>query len=192
MSNDPDPKREPDTPAPRGGFFRRNWDSIRICLLFGLFLGGLWALRWWGPVDQNVIQPFTHFVAFVSEKILDVLGFETTRDGIKVTMSDLSLEIMEECNGVPALLIYLAAVLAHSAGFSQKVLGVLIGVPAIFIVNEVRIISLFFARKYLSFGAFEMLHVYVWQTIIIIFSLLLWLYWAERVVRRAGPKAPAA
>ncbi|MBI1854195.1 MAG: exosortase H [Planctomycetes bacterium] len=189
MSPDPEPNAEAADAARRKR--QRNWESVRICVLFGFFIAALWLLRSWGPVDRGVIQPFTNFVAAVSQWILAALGFDSTRNGTMVSMNDVSLNIMEECNGVPALLIYLAAVFAYSASVRQKAMGVLIGVPAIFLINEVRVISLFFARKYFSLHVFEALHVYVWQTIIILFSLLLWLYWAERFVRRAGPKAPA-
>jgi exosortase H (IPTLxxWG-CTERM-specific) len=183
---------EPEDSSPRPGFFRRNKESIRICVLFGFFIGVLHLLRWWQPVDEAVIQPFTNFVAVASDFILSLFGFETARNGTTVRMGDVALNIMEECNGVPALLIYLAAVLAYPSRLPQKVMGIVIGIPAIFVVNEIRVLSLFFAAKYLSFGVFETLHVYVWQTIIILFSVLLWLYWAERFVRRAGQKAPQA
>jgi exosortase H (IPTLxxWG-CTERM-specific) len=187
----PEPEPKPSGDDAKARARSRNWESIRICLLFGFFIAALWLLRSWGPVDRGVIEPFTNFVAAVSQGILHLLGFDSTRSGTLVSMDDVSLNIMEECNGVPALLIYLAAVLAYSATLKQKAVGVALGIPAIFVINEIRVISLFFARRYFSIHVFEALHVYVWQTIIILFSLLLWLYWAERFVRRAGPKAPA-
>jgi exosortase H (IPTLxxWG-CTERM-specific) len=182
MSPEPDPAA---AEAPRDGALRRHWGSLRVALLFGFFIGALYALRMWGPVDRHVIQPFTHFVAVVSHWMFALFGFETSRDGTLVGMGEINLNIMEECNGVPAILIYVAAVLAHSARLVQKAIGIGIGLAAIFLVNQVRVISLFFAMKYWP-GIFEALHVYVWQTVIIVFALLLWLYWAERFVRRAG------
>jgi exosortase/archaeosortase family protein len=81
--------------------------------------------------------------------------------------------------------IFVAAVLAYPCRIKYKILGVLFGIVTIYAVNLVRTVSLFFIGT--SFGpdsrAFDIAHFIVWQSLVIIISIALWLLWAQKLVR---------
>ena len=61
--------------------------------------------------------------------------------------------------------------------------GVLVGVLGLFALNQLRIVSLYFAGIHTP-DLFEMLHLEVWQMLFIAASVGLWLAWAAWVLRR--------
>ena len=61
----------------------------------------------------------------------------------------------------------------------------MIGVIAVQGLNVVRVISLFYLGQW-SFGAFEFAHLYVWQALIMLDVLIVWLLWV-RTLPRAVP-----
>ncbi len=186
------PDSEPsETPEPSDGGSgpptgRGRSDSLRVGIAFGVCIVGLYLLRWWEPIDLHVIEPFTLFIATLTRWTLGPFGGEVAQEGTIVAFDGVRLNILEECNGVPAIIVFVSAILAYPASIRLKAIGLALGMPAIFVVNQVRVLSLFFAHRFLSKQVFDLLHEYVWQFVIIIFSVLLWIYWAERFVRRDG------
>lgn len=195
--NEPESPTPEDTPesAPKADTAedpaRRN-DSARIGILFMVFILGLYLLRWWEPVDLWVIEPMTMFIATLARVTLGLTGAVVSQDGTIVGYGGIHLNILEECNGVPAMIVFLAAILAYPAPISRKILGIVIGIPAIFALNQVRVTSLFLVYKHMSPRLFDLMHIYVWQFVVITFAVLLWLYWAERFVRRHRPEGTAS
>jgi exosortase/archaeosortase family protein len=96
------------------------------------------------------------------------------------------------CNGAFATAILLSGIIAYPSRIREKLTGILIGIPAIFAINQLRVISLFLlGRKYP--GVFEEVHVYVWQPIIIIFAILVWDFWSRNFVRKDKvPQSPVS
>jgi len=189
-AGDSDPiSPEPSRNAPR---HRSGLESARIGVLFLVSIVGLYLVRWWGPVDEHVVQPFTLFIATLARVLLGLFGSAVTQEGTIVSFGGVSLNILDECNGVPAIIVFLSAILAYPAPLRSKLLGLAIGLPAIFVLNEVRVLSLFLAVRYFSPEVFQILHEYAWQFVIILFAVLLWLYWAERFVPKPRPEGPPA
>lgn len=187
MSDREEPNSDPDQPneenpspgAPSddpGSKRRRQWESIRVLLLYGACIGGLFGLRYVPFVQTEILDPYTSFVAWSASSIIDFFS-EVERDGLVLSGPHFSLVIMEECNGVAALLIFLAAVLAHHVSWKFKLLGIALGVPAIYAFNLIRVISLFYLRWHWP-ALFDLMHLYVWQALVIFFAIFTWLYWA--------------
>jgi exosortase/archaeosortase family protein len=77
------------------------------------------------------------------------------------------------------MLIFLSAVLAFPAPWTSKAVGLVLGVVAIQLVNLVRVVALFLTGVYLP-DFFDSSHTVVWQSIVILFGVLLWIFWANR------------
>lgn len=98
----------------------------------------------------------------------------------------MSFELLNGCNGVWASIIFVSAVLAFPSPLLKKLLGVVAGFSAIFVLNLIRVVSLYLIIRHFP-GAFEGAHVYVWQSIVIGAAVVLWLLWAQRAAIPAGP-----
>ena len=61
-------------------------------------------------------------------------------------------------------------------------LGLAIGVIAVQGLNVVRVITLFYLGQW-NFSVFEFAHQYVWQALIMLDVLIVWLLWVRTVPR---------
>ncbi|HEY7213335.1 MAG TPA: exosortase H [Thermoanaerobaculia bacterium] len=178
------------TPASDVPFWRRNRRELTFLILFLVLLGGgftLISLNW---VNDHAVEPFTAAVARASGVALNLLGQGVTMQGTVIRNSRFSVNIRNGCNGVEAMLIFLAAVLAFPATWRSRLAGLALGILAIQIVNLVRVVALFLTGVYFP-RIFESSHTVIWQTIVILFGVLLWIFWANRFATRAAPAEPA-
>jgi exosortase H (IPTLxxWG-CTERM-specific) len=159
------------------------WALLKIYILFGLALVFFFLLFASSFFSKKVLEPFTTFVAFASSKILNVFGSWTYVSGTNLSSKDFGIDIVYGCNGVFATAILVSGIIAYPCRIREKLIGILIGIPAIFAINQVRVISLFLLGKRYP-GVFEGVHVYVWQPIIILFAVLVWDFWARNFVKK--------
>ena len=151
---------------------------IRFFILFTVLLVGLFTLEILQPAEEYVILPFTSFIADVSVWILQIFddSVESYKNVIRNSVTGFGVRIERGCNGVEAVIILFAAIFSFPAPFKNKIIGFVIGFFAIQILNLVRIISLFYLGQW-NQVAFEWFHLYLWQALIILDALVVWLIW---------------
>jgi len=158
-------------------------ELVKIYLLFAVTVFCLFLLLNYKPFHSKVVEPFTAFIAFSASKTLNLLGTWTSVSGTNLSSRDFGINIVDGCNGVFATAILLAGIIAYPSRIKEKLIGILIGIPAIFIINQLRVISLFYLGRTHP-TVFEEVHVYVWQPIIIVFAILVWDFWARNFVQK--------
>lgn len=186
--------RKRETPSPRPSsspeepFWRRNRREITFLVLFLVLLGGGFTLISVNWVNDHVIEPFTAAIAQVSGGILGLLGQKVTMNGTIITNARFAVNIRNGCNGVEAMLIFLSAVLAFPAPWRSRLSGLALGILAIQLINLVRVVSLYLTGAYFP-RIFDASHTVIWQSVVILFGVLLWVFWANRL---PAPDEPAA
>ena len=181
LSSPSPPRAAP--PAPATSWRRRHRPEIRFLALFVLLLGGGFALVSLRSVNDHAIEPFTAGIARASGAALDLLGQHTSLAGTVIRSPRFAVNIRNGCNGVETMLIFLAAVLAYPARWRARLAGLALGIAAIQAVNLVRVVALFLTGVYLP-RLFDTSHTVVWQTLVILFGVLLWISWASRFAAR--------
>ena len=171
---------EPST-APAG--WRAYRQEIRFLALFLLLLAGSFTLLAWTPVNDAVVEPFTAGVARASGTVLNLLGQGTTMSGTVIRSPRFAVNIRNGCNGIETMLIFGAAVLAFPAAWRARLIGFGLGMIAIQAINLVRVVALFLTGAYLP-SLFDSSHTVIWQTLVILCGVLLWIYWANRFAGR--------
>jgi len=73
-------------------------------------------------------------------------------------------------------------VLAFPAPWKNKLIGLAAGVVAVQGLNIVRVISLFYLGQW-NYKVFEWAHLYVWQALIMLDVLVVWLVWVRTLPR---------
>ncbi|HEX6903695.1 MAG TPA: exosortase H [Thermoanaerobaculia bacterium] len=169
-------------------FWRRNRRELTFLILFVVILGGSFTLISLNWVNDHVVEPFTAGVARASGAALDLLGQNVRMDGTIIRSSRFAVNIRNGCNGVEAMLIFLAAVLAFPAPWKARLAGLALGFVAIQAVNLVRVVALFLTGAYFP-KLFDTSHTVIWQTVVILFGVLLWIFWANRFTARREPAA---
>lgn len=148
----------------------------------------LFAIEISKPAQQHFVLPFTAAIADVSVALVKLVDSEVDASGkiIRSTANGFAVEIQPGCNGVEALIILFAAIFAFPAPWRYKLIGFGVGFIAIQGLNLVRIISLFYLGQY-SLTAFTWFHLYLWQALIILDALVVWLIWLRRMPRPSAP-----
>ena len=151
---------------------------IRFFVLFTVLLVGLFTLEILQPAEKYVILPFTSFIADISVWIIQAFddNVMSISNVIRDKTTGFGVRIERGCNGVEAVIILFAAIFSFPSPFKHKVIGFLIGFVAIQALNLVRIVSLFYLGQW-NQVAFEWFHLYLWQALIILDALVVWLVW---------------
>lgn len=155
-----------------------NGVMVRFSILFLVLLVGLFVLCLLPPVERAFVDPFTAGLAQVCTWLVSAFDTDVVTMGkeIRSTGNGFAISIERGCNGIEAMIVLTAAVLAFPSTWKQKLVGLAIGFVAIQALNVVRIISLFYLGQW-SYTAFEWFHLYIWQALIILDALVVWLIW---------------
>ena len=107
------------------------------------------------------------------------------------TSSGFGVSIEPGCNGVEAFIVLCAALVAFPASWMSRLKGLAAGFIAIQALNVVRVISLFYLGQW-SRPAFQFAHEYLWQGLIMLDVLAVWLIWVRLVAPPpgSGPDTP--
>lgn len=157
---------------------------LRFFVIFFVLLIGLFTLEILQPTEKYVILPFTGLIADISVWLVLLFDDNVVATGnvIRDTASGFGVSIERGCNGLEAVIILFAAIFAFPAPLGHKLLGFIAGFFAIQLLNLVRIISLFYLGQW-NATAFEWFHSYLWQALIILDALVVWLIWLRRIPR---------
>ena len=176
--------------SPEGSGARRR--SFGFLLRFVILLVVFYLIVASHPVNDAVIVPFTGWIARASGNVLNVLGEKVNVAGTEIRASGFGVNIENGCNGVETALLLAAAVLAFPAGWRQRLTGFLLGFLAIQVVNLIRVVSLVWIGRHRP-ALFDSSHTVIWQSAVVLFGVLLFLFWASRQTRRpaASPEEKA-
>jgi exosortase/archaeosortase family protein len=80
--------------------------------------------------------------------------------------------------------------MAFPTGIRNKIAGLALGIPLMYLFNVVRIIALMIVGNY-AHSVFDFMHLYFWQVTLILMITSVWVLWIMKVVKR-GEEAPAS
>jgi len=151
---------------------------LRFFIIFSILLVGLFTVEILQPAEKYFILPFTSAIADISVWIVQTFDENVMATGnvIRDKVSGFGVRIERGCNGLEAVIILFAAIFAFPAPFKNKLIGFTAGFFAIQLLNLVRIISLYYLGQW-NYTAFEWFHLYLWQALIILDALVVWLIW---------------
>ena len=166
---------------------------LRFFILFVVMLVTLFAAELTQPVQNALVIPWTEALARLSAGLIMLFDSHVTAYGkiLQSTTNGFAISIEAGCNGIEAALILIAAMLAFPAPWKYRVAGIVAGLVAVQALNIVRVISLFYLGQW-SMRAFEWAHFYLWQALIMLDVLIVWLIWIRSLPpSRLLPTAPA-
>ena len=176
-------KRRPPGPEadPRAARRRALLYVARFAVLLVLFAYGM-SLR---PVNDAAVVPFTSLVARAAAGVLNVFGEGVRVEGTQIRSADFSVDVENGCNGLETALLLAAAVLAFPASWRARALGLVLGFAGIQAINLVRVVTLFWIGRHRP-SLFSAAHTVVWQSVVVLAGVALFLVWASRQRERAS------
>ncbi|CAN5182543.1 hypothetical protein BH11PSE11_BH11PSE11_19280 [soil metagenome] len=167
---------------------------LRFFLLFVVILIALFAAELTPPIQRLIVLPWTEMLAHLCAAVITLFDANVTAVGkvLRSTTNGFAVSIEAGCNGIEAAIILIAAMLAFPAPWKHRVLGILAGLLAVQILNVVRVISLFYLGQW-SMKVFEWAHLYLWQALIMLDVLIVWLVWIRTLPSdsAATPEPPS-
>jgi exosortase H (IPTLxxWG-CTERM-specific) len=151
---------------------------VRFFVLFIVILVTLFAAELTPPVQDAVVLPWTEALVRISRSLITLFDSRVIASGkiLQSTANGFMVSVEAGCNGVEAALILIAAMLAFPAPWKHRAIGILAGLAAVQALNVVRVVSLFYLGQW-SLQAFEWAHLYLWQALIMLDVLIVWLIW---------------
>ncbi|MDR1529471.1 MAG: exosortase H [Burkholderiales bacterium] len=151
---------------------------VRFFVLFVILLAALFAFELTPWADRWFIEPWTVMLADISTWL--VTWFDAEVESVGRVMRSLSngfaVSIEKGCNGIEATIVLISAILAFPASWKHKIIGILSGFIAVQGLNVVRVITLFYLGQW-NEKVFEWAHLYVWQALIMLDVLIVFLVW---------------
>jgi exosortase H (IPTLxxWG-CTERM-specific) len=162
----------------------------RFLAIFSVITVVLFAAELTPPGQDWVVNPWTETLA------RGIARFVTTFDsGVIASGRSLldrntgrGVSIEPGCNGIEAVILIVAAILAFPAPWRHRLFGLAAGIVAVQGLNVVRVVSLYYLSRW-NFTVFEWAHLYLWQPLIMIDVLLVWLVWLRWIPRREASVA---
>lgn len=176
---------------------------LRFFLLFlalQLSLFGINMLNW---VQQHLVLPWTTLLARICAGLVTLFDSSAAAAGKVLwnTQTGFGVSIEAGCNGIEACIVLFAAIMAFPATWRHKLMGLAVGFIAVQALNIVRVISLFYLGQW-NTEVFNFAHEYLWQALIMLDVLVVWLLWVRAGSRNGGvpphqpphqpPQPPAA
>jgi exosortase H (IPTLxxWG-CTERM-specific) len=159
----------------------------RFFVLFVVILVALFAAELTPPAQSAVVIPWTEALVRISASLVTLFDSQVVAFGkiLQSLTNGFSVSIEAGCNGIEAAIILIAAMLAFPAPWRHRAIGILAGLSAVQALNVVRVISLFYLGQW-NTQAFEWAHLYLWQALIMLDVLVVWLFWIRTLPARAA------
>lgn len=155
-------------------------------LFVGRFLAALlvfYFISTLAPVNEHVVLPFTGLVVDASAFVLRSFHQPIDVTGTVIRSPRFALDVRNGCNGVEAMMVLAAAMLAFPATLRSRAIGLLVGSVAIQILNLVRVSSLVWLGEHHR-RFFDFVHVGVWQSIVILAAVSMFVFWSWKFAER--------
>lgn len=168
------------------GGFRKEF-LLFLVVFFAIWLLSYLLTRRFPDFTENLETLVAREVAFC----LGLLRHRFTIDGsilrLLTSHGTEKMVVITECTGLYTTIIYFAIIGAYPARLGEKGLGLLIGIPAIHILNLARMVFIALIL-YHKRDLFHFFHGYLWQVSFAVFMLLLVILWMTKIVGTKGAK----
>ena len=158
-----------------------------VCLLAGFVLLQV-------PFVDSAVALFTRSLVVVSGAVIHLFGGHAVVIGdiLRNPSGGAGVKVENGCNAINVSILLWAAILTYPAPWKQRLKGLLAGSLALHAVNLARIVSLYYLEQ-INRQWFDFAHFYLWESLIVLDTLVIFWIWAAFVRRsRSGPDAATA
>ena len=132
------------------------------------------------------MEPLLRFNAQASGFLANAIGISVQVSGSQVLSDTIAFRIVSECTSLAPFAVFAAAIISYPSTPYRMILGILLGFVGLSAVNLVRITSLIYIGTTFP-EALDVAHLLVWQSVMVIVSVMFWIVWIRRNDRRTSP-----
>lgn len=127
-------------------------------------------------IDTLIFQEtIAKFIAWA----VSLLGFNSYSEGAFVVVNRAILRIVPDCLAFKSSLALTALIISANSNISKKIKGIFLGIIAIQIINLLRLTTVAISISY-SEILFTLVHIYIWNFLMISAILSFWLLWSRK------------
>jgi exosortase/archaeosortase family protein len=132
--------------------------------------------------------PLQNFLATLIAFFLRIFGYNTIRKDFTIAILHSNklnqIEISWDCTGWKSLYALFALTLATPANLNKKIKFLFIGLPTLFLINLMRILSTIILALAYGFNYFEIIHTFFWRWSLLFLVPLIWFIWIKRIFQK--------
>jgi len=129
--------------------------------------------------DSGFLRGFDAFIARTTSLVVDLFGGGSHVVGAVIRSPEMEMRIGSDCTPIVPAIILVSALIVYPTSLRRIALGIVVGTVALWILNLVRTTSLFLIGS--SWPVFfDTAHYLVWQPVMILTAIVVWLLWVER------------
>ncbi|GAB1372511.1 hypothetical protein MASR1M45_25730 [Candidatus Kapaibacterium sp.] len=130
--------------------------------------------------DNNpILEIYINITSKISALILSIFDSSIIADKQLISGSKFSVILSFGCEGSEPVAIFFAGVMSYPSVIKYKLQGLVIGLPALYLLNIIRIILLYFIG--VNFNTlFDFAHTTLFPIIFILIALAFWMLWINR------------
>lgn len=166
--------------------------NYRFIVAFILSCIGVYAFI--NALPPSFTKPINEHVAATLGLVLNAFGIPVSTVNDTVSEGGLAFKIIPECTPLFTTGLFISFIIFRSATIRQKLIGLTIGIPALYLGNLARLVLTFMVSRH-DRSLFEVSHVYLGQVFTMLLVLLvciLWLKWIDRDESKEGMPVKAA
>jgi exosortase/archaeosortase family protein len=154
--------------------------AITFVVIYALLQTTLWTMAYRGYFD-----PVVELTADMTGTCSNLMGVPATVTGNEVRLPSRVLRIDVDCTGVSLMVIYAALVLAYPLNAKRKLIGLGVGLPALFMANALRLMAVAQSSERLGDRAFLFVHDYLFKIIMVGVVIAAWAFYLVSAKRHA-------
>jgi exosortase H (IPTLxxWG-CTERM-specific) len=165
---------------------------VRFLVTFVVLVLVLFAAELSSPAQKYFVLPWTDMLTRAAAFVLQTFDNSVISQGklLASTRTNFGVTVEAGCNGVEALIILVAAMVAFPAPWKHRIIGILVGALTVQTLNLLRVISLFYIGQW-NMAVFEWMHLYAWQALIMLDVLVVWVLWIRMIPRKPADDSAA-
>ncbi|MCK5023524.1 MAG: exosortase/archaeosortase family protein [Candidatus Aenigmarchaeota archaeon] len=127
---------------------------------------------------HNILFPLQYIVAKNVHMLLNVTGFDMAMEGMLIFGNGVSFFISEDCTGWKSAILLIALIFSvPKIQLRKRVMGVIAGLPVLYVANILRILIVIFVWKGAGRGFADIFHDYLWQVGLVFVVMIIWVLW---------------
>ena len=147
--------------------------------LVGRFLGcfaALFAIIVWLGARTRLVMELMAATAGAATALMNLTGVVATHAGAMITVPGRRLMIGADCTGVMIVALLVSLVLAYPVRISSKVIGVLVGILAVYGANLARLVLIAHISRAPDM-LFNVAHDFLFQVGMVAVAIAVWAVW---------------
>jgi exosortase/archaeosortase family protein len=173
--------------AKPGGVSQRRAGARFIGVFVGIVLA-FYIFSQLGVFTKVVAPASMRFSAVTSEPVIRLVDGDVVRRDTVLSSSRGQVDVHFGCDALEPIVYFAAAVIAFPAAWGRRFIALALGIPALFVLNIARIVSLYFVSTRHP-DWFDAAHRDIWQPLFIAATLGLWFAWVMLLPRPRAPRA---